>query len=135
MPEDVLDQLSTVIGRKVEPVAPAAGQPRYSAVNGKVQGLKRPGNIDITKRPNVPNPQTGGNSSVWSTTFGTDEGEVLVPRVTNGEDGKPPRILSEKEAQDYYRKYKKYLGVFDSPSNATAYAQQLHEQQAAQQGR
>ena len=102
-----------------------------------VPGLVSIGNIDITNRPNVPNPQTGGNSSVWSTSFGTEKGEVLVPRITNGEDGLPPHILSDKidrnthtsEAIDYYNKYGKYLGIFKDPDTATAYAQKLHEDQ------
>jgi hypothetical protein len=62
---------------------------------------------------------------------------VLVPRITNGEDGLPPHILSDKidrnthtsEAIDYYNKYGKYLGIFKDPDTATAYAQKLHEDQ------
>ena len=109
-----------------------------------IPNLVRSGNIDLSpgKRPNVPNPETGGMSSVWSTSFGTPEGEILVPRVTNGEDGKPPHILSAKidhkthtsEAIDYYNKYGQQLGVFKDPDSATAYAQTLHLDQAKQGG-
>jgi hypothetical protein len=123
----------------------AASSPSQASTNfvtqsfrGKsIPGLISVGNIDITKRPNIPNPQTGGNSSVWSTSFGTDKGEVLVPRITNGEDGKPPHILSDQrgpngqpaEAFQYYQKYGKNLGIFKDAASATAYAKQLHEDQ------
>ena len=109
-----------------------------------IPNLVRSGNIDLSpgKRPNIPNPETGGMSSVWSTSFGTPEGETLVPRVTNGEDGKPPHILSDKfdkkthtsEASEYYAKYGQHLGVFKDPDSATAYAQALHLDQAKQGG-
>jgi hypothetical protein len=64
---------------------------------------------------------------------------VLVPRITDGEDGKPPHILNDQrgpkgepsEAQQYYQQYGAHLGIFDSPASATAYAQNLHNQQAA----
>jgi hypothetical protein len=108
---------------------------------GNPVGMKHgSSNVNINDRPIVPNPQAGPNqsSTLWSTSFGTDQGEVLVPRVTDGEDGKPPHILSDKringkpsEAEAYYQKYGKTIGIFDTPEHATAYAQQLHEQQAA----
>jgi hypothetical protein len=98
------------------------------------KGLKQSGNIDIMNRPNVPNPN-GGMSSVYSMSIGTDDGEVLIPRVSDGADGKPPHIMSEKEAIDYYRKTGKHLGIFDTPEDATAYAQKLHEQQAGLQAK
>lgn len=116
---------------KLPPLFVLGGNP------GKIPGMKEPGNVNIMYRPNVPNPETGGDSSVWSTSFGTDQGEVLVPRITAGEDGKPPHILSDQkvdgkpsEAEQYYRKYGKFLGIFDTPEHATAYAQKLHQQQA-----
>lgn len=115
--------------------------PRLIIVGGnntKPEGMKAPGNVNLNYRPTVHNPETGGDSSVWSTSFGTDKGEVLVPRVTNGEDGLPPHILSDKridgkpsEAEEYYNKYHQFLGIFDTPEHATAYAQKLHEQQSA----
>jgi hypothetical protein len=89
------------------------------------KGMRMEGNIDIAHRPSVWNPQAKGYSSVWSTSFGTDKGEVLVPRITP--DGK---ILSEKEALERYRKTGQHLGIFDSIADANAYAEALHLQQA-----
>lgn len=58
--------------------------------------------------------------------IGTDSGEVLIPTVS--EDG---RIMSNEEATDTYKKTGKHLGVFDSPENANAFAEQLHNQYAS----
>lgn len=110
------------------------------AFSGKrVPGMTQMGNTELTNRPNVPNPETGGHSSVWSTSFNEGKGETLIPRVTNGEDGKAPHILSAtinpkthtSEAIDYYHQYGKSLGTFKDVKSANAYAQTLHEDQAS----
>lgn len=89
----------------------------------KVPGLLSAGNIDLSKRPVVKNPD-GTISTVRSMSFNEDGREILVPTVSP--DG---RILSDDEAIDLYHKTGQNLGMFDNPDNATSYAQTLHNQQ------
>lgn len=86
------------------------------------EGLIEKGNIDLSKQPSVKNKETGGNSTVWSMSVGFDGQEVLLTRVS--EDGK---IMSEKEAIEYYKKTGKHLGKFSSVESANKYAEQLHK--------
>lgn len=86
-------------------------------------GPVTPGNIDLTNRPRVKNPD-GSISTVRSLSFGTDEGEVLVPTVHP--EG---RIMSDEEAMQRYRDTGEHLGIFKTPEAATKYADQLHKDQ------
>ena len=97
------------------------GWPRTGPRN--VPGMLTPGNIDLTKRPLVHNPD-GSISSLLSASFGTDDGEVLVPKVSP--DG---RILSNKEALDRYKKTGEHLGIFKTPDDADRYAEFIHNKQ------
>lgn len=104
--------------------------PQYVVGNpSKIPGMVTPGNIDIMHRPNVQNPD-GTHSSVRSISIGTDQGEVLIPTVSDGSDGTPPHVMTNDEAVAEYKRTGKNLGVFDTPANATKYAEGLHEQQA-----
>jgi hypothetical protein len=60
--------------------------------------------------------------------FGTDQGEVLIPTVVNG------RVVSDAEAIANYRRTGQHLGIFRTPEEATAYAQSLHRDQAREYG-
>jgi hypothetical protein len=88
------------------------------------KGQIEPGNIDLTNRPRVKNPD-GSTSTVRSMSFGDNGREILVPTVMD--DG---RVVSNDEAIANYRKTGQHLGIFSDPASATAYAQQLHQQQA-----
>lgn len=90
-------------------------------------GLRVPGNIDLTARPIVQNAD-GTVSTVRTISIGTDRGEVLIPTVINGQ------VVSEEAATEHYRATGEHLGIFDTPENATAYAQQLHDEQARAAG-
>jgi hypothetical protein len=90
-------------------------------------GMRLPGNIDLNRRPVVRNPD-GSISTVASTSIGTDQGEVLIPMVAA--DGS--RVLSQEEAEEQFFKTRQHLGIFETPEQANAYAQSLHEQQDRQ---
>lgn len=87
------------------------------------RGQLQAGNIDLNNRPVVRNPD-GSISTVRSISANFDGREVLIPTVSD--DG---RVLSDDEAIAQYQKTGRNLGIFDTPDNATAYAQRLHQDQ------
>jgi len=94
----------------------------------KPKGMLEAGNINIHNRPVVHNPD-GTISTVRTISINDGTGEVLIPTVS--EDG---RIMSDREAMDTYGKTGKHFWKFDSPEDATAFAQNLHNEQAQEYG-
>lgn len=91
-------------------------------------GLVEKGNIDLTKRPVVKNPD-GSISTVRSMSVNFDGQEVLIPTVS-------PKgtIMTDKEAIQEFLKTGKHLGKFETPEAASKYAEELHNQQAEMYG-
>lgn len=104
--------------------APVVVTPSFTNTND----LVKPGNIDLNARPDIKN-SDGSHSSVFSMSFGTDDGEVLVPGVGDGKTY-PLRKLTTKEALDQYHKTGKNLGTFKTPKAADAYGATLHKDQS-----
>lgn len=101
-------------------------QPAQPAAPKLARGQLQPGNIDLNNRPVVRNPD-GSISTVRSISANFDGQEVLIPTVSD--DG---RILSDDDAIAQYQRTGRNLGIFDTPDNATAYAQSLHRDQEQQ---
>lgn len=93
-------------------------------VQKQIRGLLEVGNIDLTKRPIVHNPD-GTISTVRSQSFGIDGREVLLPTVSD-----TGRILTATQALQQYIETGRHLGIFKDANSATAYANQLHKEQA-----
>lgn len=86
-------------------------------------GLREAGNIDLGSRPRVKNAD-GSVSTIRSISVNIDGEEVLIPTISD--DGK---VLSEEQAIAQYNKTGKHLGKFDTPENATLFAERLSESQ------
>ncbi len=91
-----------------------------------IKGLKKQGNVgDLADRPRVKNAD-GSVSTVRSMSFNEGKGEVLIPTANDG------LVYSDEDAIQRYGATGEHLGIFDTPENATAYAERLHKDQEAQ---
>lgn len=95
--------------------------------SGKI-GQYGKGNIDLYNRPMYEN-EDGSISTVESFSTNIDGKEVLLPTVGRDEKGNPVK-WTEDEAIDHYFETGEHLGMFDTPEEATEYAERLHEEQA-----
>lgn len=100
-------------------------QQQLTPEQARLVGLVTPGNIDLTQRVNplTWNPD-GSYSTLRSSSFGTDQGEVLVPTVVNRQ------IVPDQQALAQYQQTGQHLGVFRSPDDADRYGQYIHQRLA-----
>lgn len=104
---------------------------RVFVIPGSWQGLLRKGNIDLTARPVVRNPN-GSISTVESISFWHDEivigkhrgVEVLMPKVIGN------RVVGDKQADAHFNSTGRHLGMFANWHQADRYAVALHNWQA-----
>lgn len=92
-----------------------------------VPGLVQPGNIDLSNRPAVKNAD-GTVSTVRSIGVGFNGREVLIPTVVNG------RVVSNTQAIRHFLSTGEHLGIFETPSDADAFAARLHQAEATRLG-
>jgi predicted GNAT family acetyltransferase len=85
-------------------------------------GLVAAGNINTDKRKVLKN-EDGTISTELSFSIGTEKGEVLIPQVVDG------KKLTKEQAIEHYKKTGEHLGIFDTPENASKYADSLHKDQ------
>lgn len=104
--------------------ASAAKEPLFVVQPGSLatSGMVKAGNIDLNKRPMVKMPD-GSTATVRSISIGIDGKEVLIPTVIGD------KVVSDDEAFEHFKKTGEHLGIFNSPKEATAYADALHKQQ------
>ena len=88
------------------------------------------GNIDLNNRPVVKN-RDGSISTVRSITITEGNTAVVIPTVIKKPNGSGV-IVSDQEAIKYYQRRGQHLGKFSNIRDADTYAQNLHNQQAAQ---
>ena len=88
--------------------------------NPYAAGMAETGNIDLSKR-SVRRNADGSISTVSSISFEEDGKEILIPTISDS-----GQKLTRDEAIKEYHETGKHLGIFDTPEDATAYAEQLH---------
>ncbi len=107
---------------------PAPTASTSDVLNPPPVGLRTPATItNLYNRKPLKNPD-GSTSTTSSKSFGFDNGEVLLPTVIDG------KRLTDEQAIQHFLATGEHLGVFDTPENADAYAEHLHEMQAQKMG-
>lgn len=102
---------------------------RQGAGTGSTPGMITQGNIDLSTRPVVNNPD-GSISTLRSITVGLDGGKaMLIPTIDHGGNAMPP-----EQAVAYARKTGEHLGIFNDQASADAYAKKLSEEMGKRHG-
>lgn len=113
-----------LLGNKEPPdyLKPKYAESLYNAMSPQYQGMYEAGNIDVNKRPRVPNKE-GGYNTVVTATFDLPGGKtILLPRFVNG------KVLEPKDAFNHYKKTGEHLGIFHSRDAADLYDELMHKQ-------
>ena len=105
-------------------------KPRMSTeLNGQTfdeynKGILEPGNIDLAGRTRF-DAGNGKQKTILGTSYNIDGVETLIPTVhpETGED------MEEEEAINLFRKTGKHLGMYASPTDATAASRSMSENQ------
>lgn len=90
---------------------------------GNVPKPRVSGNIDLSSIKPVRN-MDGSYSTVRSISIGTDSGEVLIPTVIDG------KVVPDSTAIRMFKQTGKHLGIFNTPDEANAFAEDLHRREA-----
>ena len=106
------------------PQAPALPPAQQGYDLARPAGMVAPGNLDPWHRRKLEN-GNGSYSTTLSFSIGTEKGETLIPQVVQG------KLLTKREAIAHFNHTGQNLGVFATPEAADAYAQALHNAQAA----
>lgn len=127
--EDHKDEFVGEDGVKASALASAArvqndgDEAARAILSGGSAGMMERGNIDLTKRPQVKNPD-GSVSTVRSISIEEDGKTILIPTVVDG------KVVSDDAAVAHYKKTGEHLGTFKDETSATDYAQRLHNAQS-----
>ncbi len=113
---------AALAGAPIDEVKKAVG-PQHFEQTPSTSGLITPGNIDLSKRPTVQNPD-GSVSTVRSIGIEVDGKQVLIPTVVGG------KVVSNAAAIKHYQDTGENLGTFDTIEHANAAAQNIHENEA-----
>jgi hypothetical protein len=92
----------------------------------EIPGLITPGNIDLTKRPQVP--YEGKTATVRSISVEQDGKHILIPTVIGN------KVVSDDEAYAHYQKTGEHLGIFESSQDADSYGRALSKEQGKYYG-
>ncbi len=101
-----------------------ASYPPLGTPVGPTPGLVQRGNIPLSVRPRVP--VNGGTGTIYSMGVGFDEGEHLIPRISQA-----GVLMTPEGAIEEFLRTGQHLGIFETPAASTAYGQRLSAAQAA----
>ncbi len=130
---DPFDTLTPNLRAKLDQsIGPEGTQKLRQYVDNQIvahgNGMITPGNINLSARPRVEN-KDGSFSTLKSISFGTPQGEVLIPTIT------PQGVqLTEDQAIEQFKQTGQHLGVYKDAESATTAAKAISERQGKDTG-